>query len=51
MKIIALVKSAPRAKSDLAMADAAYEQLEETMPYHEARTTARGRWSPKRERI
>ena len=32
MKTMALVKSAPLTNSDLAMADAAYEQEEETMP-------------------
>src|SRR5664280_1318730 len=51
MKIIALVKSAPLAKRDLLIADAAYEQLEDIMPYPEARTTALGRCVPSLARI
>jgi hypothetical protein len=35
-------KSAPLTKSDLAMADAAYEQDDETVPYPDARTIASG---------
>ena len=41
----------PLATSDRAMADAAYEQEDETMPKPVARATAAGRWSPSEARI
>ena len=50
-KTVELTKSAPLANSDLDMADAAYEQDDETMPYPEARATDAGRWSPSLARI
>ena len=40
MKIIAVVKSAPFWNSDFAIAVAAYEQLDDTMPNADARATA-----------
>ncbi len=46
MNTMAATKSAPLAKSDFDMADAAYEQLDDTMPYPAARPTAAGRWLP-----
>ncbi len=43
MKTIAETKSAPFWNSDFAIAEAAYEQLDDTMPKLEARATAAGR--------
>ena len=51
MKAMAVTKSAPLAKSDFDMAEAAYEQLDETIPKNEALATVPGRWSPMRARI
>src|SRR5438477_11988150 len=47
MKTIAETKSAPFWNSDFAIAVAAYEQLDETMPKPLARATAFGPWSPR----
>ena len=47
MKIIAVVKSAPFWNSDFAIAVAAYEQLDDTIPKPErAARPPRARWSP-----
>ena len=46
MNTIAETKSAPFWNSDFAIAVAAYEQLDDTMPKPDARATAAGRWSP-----
>ena len=43
MKTIAATKSAPFWNSDFAIAVAAYEQLDDTMPKPDARATAAGR--------
>jgi hypothetical protein len=43
MNTIAETKSAPFWKSDFAIAVAAYEQLDDTMPKPEARATDAGR--------
>ena len=43
MNAIAETKSAPFWNSDFAMAEAAYEQLDDTMPKPDARATAAGR--------
>ena len=40
------MKSAPFLNSDLAIADAAYEQLDDAMPYPDARAIAAGRCVP-----
>ena len=47
MNTIALMKSAPFWNSDFAIAVAAYEQDELTIPKNVARPTAPGPWSPK----
>jgi hypothetical protein len=51
MKTIAVVKSAPFTIKLLAIALAAYEQLELIMPRIEALTIVRGRWSPRAANI
>ena len=51
MKTIDATKSAPPAKRDLAMADAAYEHDDDRAPNMPARVIAAGRWSPRRARI
>ena len=43
MNTIADTKSAPFWNSDFAIADAAYEQLDDTIPSPDVRATARGR--------
>jgi hypothetical protein len=51
MNTMAATKSAPPAKRERARAEAAYEQLDDTIPYTDARATEPGRWSPKRRVI
>src|SRR6266480_651667 len=51
MKIIALTKSAPFWNSDFAIAVAAYEQLDDTMPKPVARATGLAPWAPRARRI
>ena len=53
MKIIEVTKSAPLANSDFAIAEAAYEQDEESAPNTEARVTAAGPLiaEPRAERV
>jgi hypothetical protein len=51
MNAIAEMKSAPFANSDFDIADAAYEQLDDTMPKNVALATVLGLWSPRRFRI
>src|SRR5947209_15583070 len=46
MNTMAEMKSAPFSYNDLAMAVAAYEHEEDTIPKKVARPTAAGRWSP-----